>query len=166
MKKLTIASLMLFATTTLFANTKTTFQTMTDSYGAIRHALAADSMTNVNAQATAIATAADASLKKFDAKSFGVTPDGAAKAKAQLANISTHAKKVAASKDLKTARDAFAGLSTAMIEIRNVAAGAKPAVAFCSMAKSQWLQPDANIENPFLGPKMAKCGEVTSSATK
>src|SRR5512143_2437648 len=120
MKKLTIASLMLMATTTLFANTTTTFQAMTDSYGAIRHALATDTMNGVSAKATAIANAADASLQKFDAKSFGVTADGAAKAKTQLANISTHAKKVAAAKDLKAARDAFAGLSTAMIEIRNV----------------------------------------------
>jgi len=63
--------------------------------------------------------------------------------------------------DLEKARHAFAELSEAMIAYRKESKEEpKPVVAYCSMAKHSWLQPNGSISNPYLGAGMITCGEI------
>ena len=64
--------------------------------------------------------------------------------------------------DLKAAREAFGGLSDAVIAAGN-AEGWKDAaglgVAFCPMARESWVQKYGPIRNPYYGTAMPTCGE-------
>jgi hypothetical protein len=62
--------------------------------------------------------------------------------------------------DLKTARSAFAALSSEAIKYRETRCCEKPVVAYCSMEKKSWLQPAGEIGNPYVDPSMKKCGEI------
>ena len=65
--------------------------------------------------------------------------------------------------DLKTAREAFGGLSDAVIAA-GTAEGWKDLpdlrVAYCPMVKKSWLQKDDAIKNPYYGSGMLTCGEI------
>ena len=67
--------------------------------------------------------------------------------------------------DLKQARAEFGGLSESMIELTKAAAESDAVpqtlyVAYCPMAKASWLQATEELQNPYMGQKMPKCGEV------
>jgi hypothetical protein len=65
--------------------------------------------------------------------------------------------------DLKAAREAFGGLSDAVIAA-GTAEGWKDLpdlrVAYCPMIKKSWLQKDDAIRNPYYGSSMLTCGEI------
>ncbi len=65
--------------------------------------------------------------------------------------------------DLKAAREAFSGLSDAVIAAGN-AEGWKDLpdlrVAYCPMVKKSWIQKDDTIKNPYYGASMLTCGEI------
>ncbi len=72
------------------------------------------------------------------------------------------AKTVGDAPDLKAAREAFGGLSDAVV------AGAKAdgwkdlgdvKLAYCPMVRRSWLQKDEKISNPYYGAAMPTCGE-------
>lgn len=78
--------------------------------------------------------------------------------------VAALAETLASAGDLESARHAFAELSDAMIAYREEAKEEpKPVVAYCSMAKHSWLQPKGAISNPYLGPSMTTCGEITTN---
>ena len=78
--------------------------------------------------------------------------------------IGSKASAVAAAADLEATRHAFAELSDAMIAYRTESdEEPKPVVAYCSMAKHSWLQPNGPISNPYLGASMTTCGEIKSN---
>ena len=109
-------------------------------YEAVRLALVKESMPGVRARAKELA--------------------GAARRNERDA-IAARADSVNAAPDLETARHAFAELSEAMIAYRRESKEVpKPVVAYCSMAKHSWLQPDGSISNPYLGASMVTCGEI------
>lgn len=69
---------------------------------------------------------------------------------------------VEAATDLKTARDAFAALSDAVIAAARAEGWAQlpdVKVAYCPMVKRSWLQTGDKIKNPYYGSKMPECGE-------
>jgi Protein of unknown function (DUF3347) len=115
-----------------------------DSYLQIHARLAADKMDGVKASATAIVEKAN---------SLGTTG----------APISKAAKAVADAPDLKTAREAFGGLSDAVIDAAK-AEGWKDLgdvkVAFCPMVKRSWVQKEDKVRNPYYGTAMLECGEL------
>jgi Cu(I)/Ag(I) efflux system membrane protein CusA/SilA len=77
--------------------------------------------------------------------------------------IATAAKGVAAAGDLDQARRAFAALSEVLIAYRETATEEpKPVVAYCSMEKKSWLQPEGPISNPYVDEEMRSCGEVVN----
>jgi uncharacterized protein YlxW (UPF0749 family) len=77
---------------------------------------------------------------------------------AKNANVQKAADAVAASKDLKAAREAFSTLSEEMIKLRNASKSATPAVAYCPMVKKSWLQARSEkIGNPY-DSAMQLCG--------
>lgn len=111
-------------------------------YEAIRKALLADSLAGVAGHAAAIqkqAQSAPGTLRQ---------------------EIAAAAGKLAAAKDLKTAREAFYGLSKPMVRWREAAGSKSTVVAYCSMNKKSWLQPAGEIGNPYYGKEMPRCGEV------
>ena len=65
--------------------------------------------------------------------------------------------------DLRTAREAFGGLSDAVIAA-GTAEGWKDLpdlrVAYCPMVKKSWIQKDDAIKNPYYGSGMLTCGEI------
>lgn len=83
----------------------------------------------------------------------------AARADRQVA-VAAKAEALAAAKDLKGARLAFAALSDEMIRFRSSVKGDRPAVAYCSMEKKSWLQPKGAISNPYVDAGMRSCGEI------
>lgn len=113
------------------------------SYLEIHAQLAADKLDGIKAPALALA-----------AQAAVIGEGGPAMAKA--------AKAVAEAQDLKAARDAFGGLSDAVVAAAR-AEGFKDLadvkLAFCPMVKRSWLQKDEKIRNPYYGSTMLECGE-------
>ena len=67
--------------------------------------------------------------------------------------------------NLEQAREAFAELSTPMIELVEAVPPSGDVadafhVAYCPMAKASWLQTSEEISNPYMGQEMPKCGEI------
>ena len=77
--------------------------------------------------------------------------------KVNNSDVSATAEAVAAAKDLKSARNAFAALSDQMIKVRNATKGPRPMIGFCPMVNKSWLQAKGDIGNPY-DPAMAQCG--------
>mgnify|MGYP003663128076 CR=1 FL=1 len=68
---------------------------------------------------------------------------------------------------LETAREAFRGISHAMLKAATVARGPKTAVKlthyYCPMVPGgggDWMQPGGELQNPYWGSEMLTCGEV------
>lgn len=78
-------------------------------------------------------------------------------AKVKNADVVATAEAVAAAKDLKSARNAFAALSDQMIKVRNAEKGERPMIGSCPMVNKSWLQAKGQIGNPY-DPAMAQCG--------
>ena len=72
------------------------------------------------------------------------------------------AKALGSARDLKGAREAFGGLSDAVIAAGN-AQGWKDIpdlrVAYCPMVKKSWIQKELELRNPYYGSTMLTCGE-------
>jgi len=65
--------------------------------------------------------------------------------------------------DLRAAREAFGGLSDALIAFVRSADGAFPDgvnAAYCPMARKSWLQRGSAIRNPYYGKAMGGCGTI------
>jgi hypothetical protein len=127
-----------------------------ESYLKIHSALAGDSFAGVAAAAKTIAKASG----KLDAASV----DGKHKAhyKDLPGKLKKAAEAVSASKDIKSAREAFKGLSRPMAMWAEMSKPAGVDVAFCSMAKGSWLQKKGGILNPYYGKSMLTCGEIVT----
>lgn len=135
------------------------FQQIVDRYEAVRVGLVADSDAVVASEATKIVALATAAQSRFDAQKFGVKSENAAAAAKLLPQITATAKALAKSTNIAGARAAFGALSAQMVDMHRLAPASKSAIAYCSMAKKQWLQPKDIIGNPYYGQSMARCGE-------
>ena len=113
------------------------------SYLEIQAQLATDKLDGIKPSATALAARAD-----------GLGEAGAAMVKA--------ARTVADAADVTAAREAFGGLSEAVIAAAK-AEGWKDLgdakLAYCPMVKRSWLQKGEKINNPYYGTAMSTCGE-------
>jgi len=89
------------------------------------------------------------------AKQIAVAADAAGQP-----SIKQKATALGSAADLNAARQAFAALSDEVIKYRETRGGAKPVVAYCSMEKKSWLQPEGKIGNPYVGDSMRSCGEI------
>jgi hypothetical protein len=115
-----------------------------DHYVKVQTALASDSVKGVDEHASAIAKAVRADEMKM-----------------LPAEVAQEADRLAKSKDLKSARDAFKPLSDSLIKYlvdSKVANGTYHEV-YCPMAKASWLQTEKSIKNPYMGKSMLTCGE-------
>ena len=110
--------------------------TLFTKYEAVRQGLLAQKLADVQSSAKGLAAAAT---------------------QAKNADVTATAEAVAAAKDLKSARNAFAALSDQMIKVRNAAKGDRPMIGFCPMVNKSWLQAKGEIGNPY-DAAMAQCG--------
>ncbi len=158
----TLAALVAVPSLAVAGQSVTAFDTITTHYEAIRQALLHDSTADVAVHARAIAAEAAAPTARFDAAQADVPADNSSECTALLPEVEKSAKALAASTDLEAARAAFGELSKPMVRYREMATGNRPEVVYCPMAKKSWLQPAGEIGNPYLGQKMARCGNVVS----
>ena len=117
-----------------------------DQYTSIQKALVIDSTQGVAEAATAMAKA----MKESGSGYLGQT--------------AASAEKLAKAKDLTTSRSEFSALSQALIQYLSVT-GLAPTgyrVAYCPMAKASWLQKGNEIQNPYMGEEMRRCGRFKS----
>ncbi|HPF70553.1 MAG TPA: DUF3347 domain-containing protein [Candidatus Krumholzibacteria bacterium] len=141
------------------AGAPTLFQDISMSYLKIQTALAGDSIDGVAAAAQAIGASASAG-DELDAAGLGVAADKVDAARALLPKIAASAGAMAAAKDVKAAREAFVGLSEGVVALRDIAVGERPVVAYCPMAKHEWLQAAGAVANPYYGSGMLRCGSI------
>ena len=115
-----------------------------EAYLRIQEALAGDRLDGVKESALAIANATAKIGSQAAAVKVGVNP-------------------FAQAADLSAAREAFGGLSEAMIAFVRGGDGTLPDGvngAYCPMARKSWLQRGDAIRNPYYGKAMAGCGEI------
>ena len=145
MKKLVIPIMFAMAMVTgISLHASEAMKAIVGSYLEIQGRLSVDKMDGVKAAARAIT-------------------EQAAKMGTEGAAIVKAAKAMEEAADLKTARDAFGGLSDAVIAA-GTAEGWKDLpdlrVAYCPMVKKSWIQKDDAIKNPYYGSSMLTCGEI------
>jgi len=123
------------------------FRRILDPYLRIQEALAADRIDGVPEYARIIATEAVAIGSAAAGVRVAVNP-------------------FAQAEDVRSAREAFAALSDAVIALAR-AAGSAPGdgvvVAYCPMARKYWMQDGSTIRNPYYGAVMRSCGSVVES---
>jgi protein SCO1 len=115
-------------------------------YLRIQQALAHDSFDGVSDSALALATAAMKLGSRGAAVKVAVNP-------------------FAQATDVGAARDAFGGLSEAILRYAaavGIALGERTAVAYCPMARKYWLQQGDTVQNPYFGTRMSDCGRIVS----
>jgi len=137
----------------------TAFNTIFDRYELIRQELIEDSTRGVAEQAEAIAKTAAALQRNYTDAAAGVGLESETAVKALLPEIENRAAALAETGDLETARSALAELTKPLVRWHELIEGPRPVVAYCSMVKKAWLQPDEAIGNPY-APYMLRCGEV------
>jgi uncharacterized protein DUF3347 len=135
--------LAMLACAAVSAGTSEAMKAIVASYLDIQSQLVADKLDTVKGQAHAIG----AQAAKMGKPGEGIVSSAAA---------------VEQAADLKAARDAFGGLSEAVIAAAKAdgwsdVSGLK--LAYCPMVKRSWLQSAEAIQNPYYGKAMAACGE-------
>jgi hypothetical protein len=97
---------------------------------------------------------------KARARTIGEQAGQMGEAGAPLAAASAELEKAG---DLKAAREAFAGLSDAVIAAAKAGGWTNVKdlkLGYCPMVKRSWLQAAATVQNPYYGRAMATCGEL------
>lgn len=141
----------------------TAFAAMSENYLKIQTALAADSLAGVKENAQTIAGTAGQLAEKFDAARAGVEQKDAEACSQLIPAVARSAAELAEATDIEAARAAFAELSENLVVYRNLVPGQdRPSVAYCGMAKHNWLQTGQTVNNPYYGSKMLRCGSIVS----
>lgn len=162
MKKTRMAMMMTVAILAMIAVADaSTFDEVMEHYEPVRVALLGDSMEDVNRHGAAMAEALRALEADYSAERADATGDAASVVREKLGEMIAAADDLAKAGGLQPARDALYELSRPLVRWREgVAAGSRPAVAYCPMHRRTWLQPDGEIGNPYGG--MPRCGEIVS----
>lgn len=126
------------------------------AYETVRAALVADSA-DISTAATQIAEAADAATERSPVA-----------LRAHLTGMATEARELAAApaSDIARVRREFGDVSRHVVELLGAEASLAEGkhVFHCPMAEDygQWVQNDADIQNPYMGSRMPACGAETS----
>lgn len=134
---------------------RTSTVAMLDAYERVRAALAADD-----------AAALPEASRALEAAVSTAHADAPPAAEPHIAAIHGGAKQLVAATDLDAARAAFGEVSRHVIallaEDKSLAQGKH--VFECPMVKGykKWVQPDDNLQNPYMGKKMLACGGASS----
>lgn len=138
----------------------TAFDQVAKHYESVRLALTNDTTDGISEQGKKIEAILEHLLSEWSPAMAGVGADMAEDLRGLLPELSEAATALSTASSLDDARDAFYDLSKPLVRWRKAAAGDKPVVAYCSMAKRSWLQPEGELGNPYYGQSMLRCGEV------
>lgn len=131
-----------------------------DDYEAVRASLAADRQQGLPEKGRAIAAWIRRASEALEEPPEAVS--------STLLDAGTAAEKLAAADNLKKARLAFGDLSRTLLLLANVDPRLREGwhVFECPMAEGfkRWLQPGAELENPYMGQKMLTCGSASDFA--
>ena len=139
-----------------------TFDRVLEHYEPVRLALLGDSLDGVAEHGRAIAAELESLAADFSAERAGASAEVAPVVRDTLPEMLAAAKTLASATSLEPARDAFYELTKPLVRWREgVPAGnGRPAVGYCPMYKRSWLQPGAEIGNPYGG--MPRCGSIVA----
>jgi Cu(I)/Ag(I) efflux system membrane fusion protein len=129
------------------------------AYEEARDLLANDQLEGLEAAAPRVATA----VREAEAGAGDLSP----RLRSILAEAARVADSLGEAEDLEAARQAFGELSRLFLVVANVDPGLLDDwhVFECPMTKTfpKWIQPDSEVENPFMGQAMPGCGTPTDS---
>lgn len=113
-----------------------------------------------HAHAAALTDAQKQFLSGYESVRAALAADDLAAARSAAAAItdSTPAAQLSNAQSLAAARTAFKKLSNQAVRLTNGQTGYY--VAHCPMAGSDWVQTTTKVSNPYLGVKMASCGDI------
>lgn len=132
-------------------------------YQPIRVTLLADSTKDVQAHASSIAKLAEELKAKPSAKAAGVAESDLAAVSALLPEVLRHAKTLAEAEKIEAQREALKALTRPLVRWHEKVEGSKPRLAYCSMERGAWFQPDGVLGNPYGGQRMPRCGVFVKS---
>ncbi len=136
------------------------FDQILEHYEPARQTLTQDSMEGVTERGRKIHEVLNSLAADWSAEAAGVQAEASDKVRELLPTLNQSATALAEAQSIDAARDAFYELSKGLVRWRKAAVGDKPVVAYCSMAKKSWLQPEGELGNPYYGQSMPRCGEV------
>ncbi|MEJ5993845.1 DUF3347 domain-containing protein [Pedobacter sp. Du54] len=105
-------------------------------------------------------------IDNFPVKSISAEQQAIWKKESEI--IKKSALEIDSEKAIKTQRNSFWPLSTAMVKLAKAFSmnTGDVYVQYCPMAKKSWLNEVEAIQNPFYGSMMYDCGEVTETIKK
>lgn len=134
------------------------FAELMGHYQKIRVALVSDTLEGVAAEAREIEKRAAEFRAAPELAEEAVSEDQVEEWAALLQEIGSAAVELAEANEIGQARELFFTLTKPVSRYRKLAGDRSTVVAYCPMAKQAWLQPDGEIENPYLGQEMPGCG--------
>ncbi len=140
-------------------STPATFDQILHRYETVRLALTQDTTDGVSEQAAEIGTLLRTLETDWSPAAAGILAEHAEEVRELLPELRRAAAGLRDAMSLETARDAFYELSKPLVRWRRAATGERPTVAYCSMARRSWLQPEGELGNPYYGQSMLRCGE-------
>lgn len=166
-------------------STPMAFDQILERYEVVRLALIHDTTDGVSDQGKEIETILAKLSADWSPAAAGIRADMADDVRGLLPELSEAAAALSRATSLDAARDAFYELSKPLVRWRKAAdgstaakstaagsteaqstaasstdAGGWPTVAYCSMARRSWLQPEGELGNPYYGQSMLRCGET------
>lgn len=166
MKKITplIALLIVtaFATNAQSVTTKKEFNNILKGYFETKNALAKDNAPQASESVKDLVK----NLDNFPVKTLSVLQQTLWKKEAEV--IKKAALAISIDKVIKTQRNSFWPLSSAMVKLAKAFNMNNEViyVQYCPMAKKSWLNEVEAVQNPFYGSMMYDCGEVTETIAK
>ena len=151
-----------FATNAQSVVAKREFNNTLKAYFETKNALAKDN----GAKASETVKALIGNLDNFPVKTLSEVQQELWKTEAE--KIKKAALEISTEKVIKTQRQSFWPLSSAMVKLAKSFNMNNEAiyVQYCPMAKKSWLNEVEAVQNPFYGSMMYDCGEVTETIAK
>ncbi len=162
-----IVIIALFVATTFTANAqsvvaKREFNNTLKAYFETKNALAKDNASKASESVKTLTS----NLDNFPVKTLSEAQQTVWKIEAEKIKKASLA--IATDKAIKSQRQSFWSLSTAMIKLAKAFNMNNEViyVQYCPMAKKSWLNEIEAVQNPFYGSMMYDCGEVTETIAK
>ncbi|MES2651142.1 MAG: DUF3347 domain-containing protein [Bacteroidota bacterium] len=162
-----IVMIALFVATTFTANAqsvvaKREFNNTLKAYFDAKNALAKDNSSKASESVKTLTS----NLDNFPVKTLSEAQQTVWKIEADKIKKASLA--IATDKAIKSQRQSFWSLSTAMIKLAKAFNMNNEViyVQYCPMAKKSWLNEIEAVQNPFYGSMMYDCGEVTETIAK
>ena len=82
---------------------------------------------------------------------------------ALLPEVTERAGLVAKAEGIGARREALKQLTRPLVRWHGLVQGDRPRLAYCSMERGAWFQPDGAIGNPYGGQRMPRCGQFVAN---